>query len=62
MSSPSAILWFAAVGGVLISRSGAGGPLEAGLFLGGFFAAGVVWCLGLCAIASHGGRLLGIVC
>ena len=31
MSSPSAILWFAAVGGVLISRSGAGGPVEAGL-------------------------------
>jgi len=59
MSSPSAILWFAAVGGVLISRSGAGGPMEAGLFLGGFFAAGVVWCLGLCGIASHGGRLLG---
>lgn len=59
MSSPSAILWFAAVGGVLISRSGAGGLLEAGLFLGGFFTAGVVWCLGLCGIASHGGRLLG---
>lgn len=59
MSSPSAILWFAAVGGVLISRSGAGGPMEAGLFLAGFFAAGLVWCLGLCGIASHGGRLLG---
>ncbi|MFO3722372.1 LysE family translocator [Pseudomonas sp. HLMP] len=59
MSSPSAILWFAAVGGVLISRSGGGSLLEAGLFLGGFFAAGLVWCLGLCGIASHGGRLLG---
>lgn len=59
MSSPSAILWFAAVGGVLISRSGGGSALDAGLFLGGFFAAGLVWCMGLCAMASHGGRLLG---
>ncbi|MDH0646466.1 LysE family translocator [Pseudomonas sp. GD03858] len=59
MSSPSAILWFAAVGGVLISRSGTGGPLEAGLFLAGFFAAGLFWCVSLCAAASHGGRLLG---
>jgi len=59
MSSPSAILWFAAVGGVLISRSGAGGMLEAGLFLSGFFIAGLLWCASLCTLASHGGRLLG---
>ncbi|WP_194787869.1 LysE family translocator [Pseudomonas sp. UFMG81] len=59
MSSPTAILWFAAVGGVLISRSGGGSALEAGMFLGGFFAAGLVWCVSLCTIASHGGRLLG---
>jgi len=59
MSSPSAILWFAAVGGVLISRSADGGALDAGLFLAGFFAAGLVWTMGLCGIASHGGRLLG---
>ncbi|MDD2060918.1 LysE family translocator [Pseudomonas sp. GD03860] len=59
MSSPSAILWFAAVGGVLISRSGGGSLMDAGLFLSGFFAAGLLWCLSLCLIASHGGRLLG---
>lgn len=59
MSSPSAILWFAAVGGVLISRAGASGPVGTGLFLGGFFCAGVVWCLALCAVASQGGKLLG---
>ncbi|MEE3636184.1 LysE family transporter [Pseudomonas defluvii] len=59
MSSPSAILWFAAVGGVLISRSGGGSLLEAGVFLAGFFAAGVLWSLSLCLVASHGGRLLG---
>ncbi|MBV6288557.1 LysE family translocator [Pseudomonas aegrilactucae] len=59
MSSPSAILWFAAVGGVLISRSGGGSLLEAGLFLSGFFVAGLFWCASLCTLASHGGRLLG---
>nr|WP_314490410.1 LysE family translocator [uncultured Pseudomonas sp.] len=59
MSSPSAILWFAAVGGVLISRSGAGSALDAGLFLSGFFVAGLVWSATLCGVASHGGRLLG---
>ncbi|WP_213876756.1 LysE family transporter [Pseudomonas sp. dw_358] len=59
MSSPTAILWFAAVGGVLISRSGASGPVGAGLFLSGFFSAGVLWCAVLCLVASQGGRLLG---
>lgn len=59
MSSPSAILWFAAVGGVLISRSGGGGALGAGLFLAGFFCAGLAWCAGICLAASQGGRLLG---
>ncbi|MCY1399510.1 leucine export protein LeuE [compost metagenome] len=59
MSSPSAILWFAAVGGVLISRSGSGSALEAGLFLAGFFCAGLAWTLALCLAATHGGKLLG---
>ncbi len=59
MSSPSSILWFAAVGGVLISRAGGSGPLGTGLFLGGFFSAGVLWCLALCTAASQGGKLLG---
>lgn len=59
MSSPSAILWFAAVGGVLISRAGASGPVGTGLFLGGFASAGVLWCLALCGVASQGGKLLG---
>ncbi|KPA92065.1 putative threonine efflux protein [Pseudomonas asplenii] len=59
VSSPSAILWFAAVGGTLISRSGAGGLGNAFLFLAGFFVAGVCWSVGLCTAASHGGKLLG---
>jgi len=59
MSSPSAILWFAAVGGTLISRSGGGGLLGTGQFLAGFFCAGVAWCVAICTAASQGGKLLG---
>jgi L-lysine exporter family protein LysE/ArgO len=59
MSSPSAILWFAAVGGTLIARSGGGGTLSSALFLGGFLCAGILWCVTLCFAASHGGKLLG---
>ncbi|EIK98274.1 lysine exporter protein LysE/YggA [Pseudomonas sp. M47T1] len=59
VSSPSAILWFAAVGGTLISRSGGGGLMGAVQFLGGFFCAGVLWCAVICTAASQGGKLLG---
>lgn len=58
MSSPSAILWFAAVGGAIIARQGSD-IAAAGLFLSGFFAAGIFWTLVLCTVAYHGGRLLG---
>ncbi|WP_417693505.1 LysE family translocator [Pseudomonas sp.] len=59
MSSPSAILWFAAVGGTLIARSGGGTILSSALFLSGFLCAGLLWCAGLCLAATQGGRLLG---
>ena len=59
VSSPTAILWFAAVGGTLISRAGGHGSLSTALFLSGFFSAGVAWCVFICLAASHGGRLLG---
>ncbi|MDD2047744.1 LysE family translocator [Pseudomonas putida] len=58
MSSPTAILWFAAVGGAIIARQGSD-IASAGLFLSGFFAAGVFWAFVLCLLASQGGRLLG---
>lgn len=54
MSSPSAILWFAAVGGAIIARQGSD-MTSAGLFLGGFFTAGVFWAFVLCLLASQGG-------
>ncbi|WP_426143806.1 LysE family translocator [Pseudomonas sp. DWP3-1-2] len=58
MSSPSAILWFAAVGGAIIARQG-NDMASAGLFLSGFLAAGVLWSISLCAVAYQGGRLIG---
>ncbi|WLG93314.1 LysE family translocator [Pseudomonas cucumis] len=58
MSSPSAILWFAAVGGAIIARQGAD-AVSAGLFLSGFFAAGVVWTMVLCTLAYQGGKMMG---
>ncbi|WP_434609996.1 LysE family transporter [Pseudomonas sp. D2-30] len=59
MSSPSAILWFAAVGGTLIARSGGGTVLSSALFLGGFLSAGLLWSAGLCLAATQGGKMLG---
>ena len=45
-------------GGAIIARQGAD-PLNAGLFLSGFFSAGIFWALVLCTLAYQGGRLLG---
>jgi L-lysine exporter family protein LysE/ArgO len=59
MSSPTAILWFAAVGGALISRMGQGGAVTASWFLSGFFIAGVFWTTMLCTVGSLGGKMLG---
>ncbi|WP_425125966.1 LysE family translocator [Burkholderia gladioli] len=59
MSSPSAILWFAAVGGALIAKAGATTPVTASVFLGGFFLGGLAWTLFLCGLASQGRKRAG---
>lgn len=59
MSSPSAILWFAAVGGALIAKAGATDPRGATLFLGGFFLGGLAWTLFICTLASQGRKRAG---
>jgi len=59
MSSPSAIVWFAAVGGALIARAGATNARAASVFLGGFFLGGLVWTLILCGLANHGRQRAG---
>jgi L-lysine exporter family protein LysE/ArgO len=58
LASPTAILWFAAVGGgVIASFAGDKRPLAP--FVGGFFFAGVVWSLGLAWSAAALGRVAG---
>lgn len=59
MSSPTAILWFATVGGALISRMGQHSVTASSWFLSGFFIAGMFWTCVLCLVGSFGGRLLG---
>jgi len=59
VSSPTAMLWFAAAGGALIAKSGAANAVAAPFFLSGFFLGGVIWTLGLCWAASHGSKRLG---
>ncbi len=59
VSSPSAILWFAAVGGALIAKSGATSAGTAAVFLGGFLLGGLAWTLFLCSLASHGRKRAG---
>jgi L-lysine exporter family protein LysE/ArgO len=59
VSSPSAILWFAAVGGALIAKAGATSARTASVFLGGFFLGGLCWTIFLCTVASHGRKRAG---
>jgi L-lysine exporter family protein LysE/ArgO len=59
MSSPSAILWFAAVGGALIAKAGATSTGSASLFLGGFFLGGLAWTVFICTLASQGRKRAG---
>jgi L-lysine exporter family protein LysE/ArgO len=59
VSSPSAILWFAAVGGALIAKAGATSPATALIFLGGFFLGGLCWTLFICGLGSHGRKRSG---
>ncbi|MEN4834446.1 LysE family transporter [Pantoea vagans] len=59
MSSPTAILWFATVGGALISRMGQHSVTATSWFLSGFFIAGMFWTCVLCLVGTFGGRLLG---
>ncbi|MGO9634812.1 MAG: LysE family translocator [Steroidobacteraceae bacterium] len=57
LSSPSAILWFAAVGGsVIAAHAGAGAALLAFLF--GFFFAGVCWTVLIAALTGYAHRRL----
>lgn len=59
LASPSAIIWFAAVGGSLIAQSGAHTPANLFALLSGFFVAGASWCVFIICIAAYGGSTFG---
>ena len=59
VSSPSAILWFAAVGGALIAKAGATSITSAALFLAGFLCGGLAWSVFICTLASQGRKRAG---
>jgi L-lysine exporter family protein LysE/ArgO len=60
LASPSAILWFATVGGAVIATTAGTGaaPTTALLFFAGFAAAGLIWSLGIALVSAHG-RVFG---
>jgi L-lysine exporter family protein LysE/ArgO len=58
LASPSAILWFAAVGGSLIAAS-ARTPGVFALFLAGFALAGILWSFALATLVARTHHLLG---
>jgi L-lysine exporter family protein LysE/ArgO len=59
LSSPSALIWFATVGGSMIAAEERGPSLlAAGFFLAGFLSAGLVWSV-FAAALSHQARRYG---
>lgn len=60
LASPSAILWFAAVGGSLIAASTQlSSTTGLAMFYVGFFAQGMIWSLAVAVLAAVTGRALG---
>jgi len=59
LASPSAILWFATIGGSVIASSQDGSEMSLLLFMSGFFAASIVWSLAIACVAALGGKVMG---
>ena len=59
IASPTAILWFATVGGSVVAKSPVQGALALTSFLAGFFCAGIAWSFGMALLAATSGRKLG---
>ncbi len=58
LASPTAILWFASIGGSVIANQNFGGYNDIIFFLGGFTASSLVWSLFLAYISFKGGQLM----
>lgn len=59
LASPSAIVWFAAVGGSLIAQSDVHTAASLIALLAGFFSGSALWCVFIIGVAAHGGRAFG---
>lgn len=61
LSSPSAILWFATVGGSILAASDHHGTRLASLalLLAGFFCAGVIWSVAIALASGQLGKRMG---
>jgi L-lysine exporter family protein LysE/ArgO len=59
IASPTAILWFATVGGSVVAKSPVQGALALTSFLAGFFCAGIAWSFGMALLAATSGKKLG---
>lgn len=59
LSSPSAILWFATVGGSVIASTTMDSRASLLLFFGGFFVASNLWTIGIGLICHHAGKMMG---
>ncbi|RNB84107.1 lysine transporter LysE [Brevibacillus nitrificans] len=59
LASPSAILWFATIGGSVIASSDANSASALLLFFSGFFTASITWSLFMAGVSSQGGKWLG---
>lgn len=59
LSSPSAILWFATVGGSVIASTSMNSQTSLLLFFGGFFIASNMWSVVLALVCHQGGKMMG---
>ncbi|MBI4536090.1 MAG: LysE family transporter [Ignavibacteriae bacterium] len=59
LSSPSAILWFATVGGSVIASTRMASQFSLLFFFGGFFVASNLWSVTLAYLCHQGGRMMG---
>ncbi|MCW2486595.1 LysE family transporter [Candidatus Symbiopectobacterium sp. NZEC127] len=58
LASPTALLWFAAIGGSIIAQSTDGSTLMVSVFLSGFFIGGLLWTLFLAGMIKYGRQAL----
>jgi L-lysine exporter family protein LysE/ArgO len=58
LSSPTAIIWFATVGGSVIATQTLHNKFDLTYFFGGFFTSSISWSLMLAFISYKGGQLM----